>query len=394
MLENYDIVTFGSSDWWGDNPRCCTHIMRRLSARNKVIHINPISSDLLGIRTGKGLYKRMVRKFKSLLKFVRRVDRDLYVFSPVFLPFQGNPVIDWVNNNLLKVQIGILMFSLRIKKPLLWIDNIRAADLINSFNWQLIIYHASDRFEECPYTHNKEKLEKREACVSNSSDLIICVSRELYESKKNLRTKVCYMPHGVDFGRIREAVEGQKISDRLYQMSRPIAGYFGTLTAQNDIELLEYCAANMKDVTFVFAGKVTGGDYSELARMPNVVFLGWVPYEEIPSLCATFDVCLLPWKMNKWIRSCNPYKFMEYMASCKPIVSVAIRELMQYSDVVSIAHSKEEFCDAIRWELKNDMPERANRRIEIAKEHSWDKQIERLSRIITNAMAAKKSRMN
>jgi glycosyltransferase involved in cell wall biosynthesis len=193
----------------------------------------------------------------------------------------------------------------------------------------------------------------------------------------------------VNFDFMRRTVEKRQTFDRLSQTSHPIEGYFGTLTAQNDIELLQHCAENMKDVTFVFAGKITAGHYSELAQMKNVMFLGWVPYEEIASLCATFDVCMLAWKMNKWIASCNPFKFMEYMASGKPIVSVPIRELMQYADVISIANSKEEFCSAIRWELNNDNDKRARLRIEIAKKHSWENQIERLSQIVTDAIATK-----
>ena len=105
-----------------------------------------------------------------------------------------------------------------------------------------------------------------------------------------------------------------------------------------------------------------------------------MPYEKIPSLCASFDVCLLQWKMTEWIRCCNPLKMMEYMASGRPIVSVPIHEVVdKYSDMVSVASSRKEFCDAITWELKNDTIERSRRRVAIAKEHSWENHIEKLS---------------
>ena len=113
-----------------------------------------------------------------------------------------------------------------------------------------------------------------------------------------------------------------------------------------------------------------------------------MPYEEIMSLCATFDVCMLPWNMNRWIESCNPLKFFEYMASGRPIVSVPINEMLQYSDIISIAQSKEEFCAAIRWELLNDTPQRANRRIEIAKKFDWSNNIEELSHMISDALVS------
>jgi len=171
---------------------------------------------------------------------------------------------------------------------------------------------------------------------------------------------------------------------------RPIAGYYGTLTIENDIELLQYCAMQLREVSFVFAGQVTSGDFEGLFKQPNVYFLGRIPYEQIPALCACFDVCLLQWKMDEWIRFCNPLKFFEYMASGKPIVSIPIDEIAErYSDVVSVATTKEEYCKAITWELNNDTHERAHQRIKIAQEHNWDNHIEQLSHILSNAIATK-----
>jgi len=78
------------------------------------------------------------------------------------------------------------------------------------------------------------------------------------------------------------------------------------------------------------------------------------------------------------------------MASGKPIVSTPIDEIAEnYSDIVSVATSKEEYCDAIIWELTNDTQERAHQRIQAAKEHSWDNHVDRLSDIISNTIAAR-----
>jgi glycosyltransferase involved in cell wall biosynthesis len=82
---------------------------------------------------------------------------------------------------------------------------------------------------------------------------------------------------------------------------------------------------------------------------------------------------------------------LEYMASGKPIVSVEIREAVQYSDIVSVAHNKEQFCRLIQWELLNDTPERARRRVEVARKHSWEKHVEELSDLIIEALAKKRN---
>lgn len=390
MIKDYNIVCFAPSDWWGMNPSCTMHIMQRLAKQNRVLYINPFSSDLLGA-TKTGITKRFVRKLKSIAKFLKQPQKNLYVFSPTFLPLQGKQLIDALNNFLLRVQIKIVCSFLRMSKPLLWIENIRAADLIDSFQPIVTIYHVSDLFAEDEYTANPLALRQREERVSQASDVLICVSRRLYEGKASQRDNVFYLPHGVDFELFRKAANnGNNSIKELVNVPRPIAGYYGTLTSHNDVELLRYCATYLRDISFVLAGQITGGDYEDLSKQPNVYLLGRVPYEQIPTLCACFDVCLLQWKMSEWIRFCNPLKFFEYMASGKPIVSVPIDEIVEnYSDVVSVVGTKEEYCNAIAWELNNDTNERARRRIEAAKEHSWDSHIERLSQIITDATVGK-----
>ncbi len=390
MIEGYDIICFAPSDWWGMNPSCTTHIIEKLAQKNRILYINPFSSDLLGAAK-KGISRRLNRKIKSVVKFLRRPEKDLYVFSPIFLPFQGKRIIGALNNFLIRLQIKILCLLLRITRPILWIENLSAADALEWFNPVIVVYHVSDLFEECSYTGNKEILQKREQKIRTKSDVLICVSEVLYKTKAAQRDNVFYLPHGVDFELFRKAANNDNNPIKeLTNVPRPIAGYYGTLTAHNDIELLRYCATHLRGISFVFAGQITGGDYGELSKLPNVHFLGKLPYEQIPALCASFDICLLQWKMSKWIRFCSPLKFFEYMASGKPIVSVPIDEIVEnYSEVVSVAGTEEEYCKAITWELNNDTNERAHRRIEIAREHSWDNHVEQLSNIINNTIAAK-----
>ena len=393
MLTGYDIVCFGPSDWWAMNPSCTTHIMSHLASENRVLYVNPFSSDLLGVRVGagrrRGLAARVTRKLKSLTRGLRKPAQNLHVFSPLFLPIQGRPVLDAFNDFLLRSQIKGVCRLLRFGRPILWLENVRAADALSWFRPEVTVYHVSDLFATDTYTSNAQKQQTREHRISTDSDLLICVSRELYEHKRRERDNVHYLPHGVDFELFSQAAELREPAPELAAIPRPIAGYFGTMTAHNDIEMMTYCARNLPHVSFVFAGQVTGGDYAELGSLANVHLLGRLPYEKIPRLCAGFDVCMLQWKMSEWIRNCNPLKMLEYMASGHPIVSVAINEAKQYSDVVSITGNKEDFCRAIEWELHNDTQERRARRIEIAARHSWSRHLEELSTLIEETIRRK-----
>jgi glycosyltransferase involved in cell wall biosynthesis len=387
MLSGRNIVCFAPNDWWGMNPSCATHIMLRLARHNKVLFVNPFSSDLGGAKR-KGIFTRLLRKTISLTRFLRRPHKNLYVFSPLFIPLHGRPFIDRLNNTILKFQMALVCRIIRISKPILWVENLRASDIIGTFDAQAVVYHVSDLFAKCKYTANTQALEMREQNIIDNSDLVICVSEHLYSLLSSKHPSVHYIPHGVDFQLFRHAAESDSTLPELARIPRPIAGYFGTLTANNDIDLLSYCARNLPDFSFVFAGQITGGDYSQLMELPNVFHLGKLPYQKIPILCASFDVCVLAWKVTDWIRSCNPLKLFEYMASGKPIVSVRIDEVTQkYPGLVSVAGDKEQFCKMLLHELKNDTPQRARLRIQIASEYNWDAMVLKISALIAQAIS-------
>ncbi len=384
MLQNQSIICFAPSDWWGMNPSCTTHIMKRLAASNKVLYINPFSSDVTGVTKGKrkGLTQRIARKLKSMTKWLKKPLDNLYVFSPLFIPVQGRPWIDRLNNRILIAQIKCACTLAGIKQPLLWIENVRAADLLDSFKDAIKLYHVSDLFGHDGYISRKGIQQKREQEISDAADITVCVSKELYHMKKQTGRNVHYLPHGVDFELFHKVSHDPPVVENIRDIPHPIAGYFGTLTGSNDIALWEYCAEQLPDVHFVLAGRVTGGDYAKLRAMNNVTMPGFIPYEKIPALCANFDVCMLNWKVTPWIRSCNPLKMFEYMAAGKPIVSVAIQEAEQYNDSISIASDKEEYCRLIRWELVNDNPQRQQRRIEAARLNDWQQKVSELSGLI------------
>ena len=289
MLSGFDIVCFAPNDWWAMNPSCTTHIMQKLAGKNRVLYVNPFSSDLLGsVKSKRKLGPLVTRKLKSIARCLKRPEKTLYIFSPVFIPVQGRKIIDVVNNFMLKLQIKMVCWLIGMTNPIVWLENIRAANMMDCFGPGVKVYHVSDLFTNDLYAANSSLQYHREKQISDDSDLLICVSKELYKQKQSQRDNVFYIPHGVDFDLFQEASRKGERLEELVDVSRPVAGYFGTMTTHNDIELLLWCACNLPDVSFVFAGQITSGDYSALGKLNNVYFLGRMPYEKIPWLCAVF----------------------------------------------------------------------------------------------------------
>jgi len=75
--------------------------------------------------------------------------------------------------------------------------------------------------------------------------------------------------------------------------------------------------------------------------------LGFRPYEEIPSLGADFDVSIMPWLDNDWIRSCNPIKLKEYLSLGQEVVTTYFPEIDHYAAHVHVARNHQEFLAQI-----------------------------------------------
>ncbi len=106
----------------------------------------------------------------------------------------------------------------------------------------------------------------------------------------------------------------------------------------------------MPEATLLLIGDATG-PIDELLALPNVVWLGFRPYEEIPAYGAIFDVALMPWLRNEWIAYANPIKLKEYLALGLPVVSTDFPEVRFYDDVVAIADDEADFVRLVREAL-------------------------------------------
>ncbi len=78
----------------------------------------------------------------------------------------------------------------------------------------------------------------------------------------------------------------------------------------------------------VVAGPVVKIDPATLPQRPNLHYLGGQPYEALPALLASWDVCLMPFALNDATRFISPTKTLEYFAAGRPVVSTSVADVV------------------------------------------------------------------
>jgi glycosyltransferase involved in cell wall biosynthesis len=175
----------------------------------------------------------------------------------------------------------------------------------------------------------------------------------------------------------------------LRSIPHPRVGYLGYLKAQLDWRLLLELSALHPECSFVFVGpKRSHPEIYELmeqmSRRLNVYFLGGKPTEQLGGYAQHFDACIMPYLLNDYTKYVYPLKLHEYLATGRPVVSSRINSVEEFSPVVAIADTREQWSNFIKHSLseQENSLERRARRQAVARKYDWDTLVQRIARPI------------
>jgi glycosyltransferase involved in cell wall biosynthesis len=209
------------------------------------------------------------------------------------------------------------------------------------------------------------------------SDVVLYTSHSLMSTERSLSgDRAVFFDHGVDFDRFA-AAPGDPPGD-MARIPHPIVGFFGGIDDYVvNLDLLKRVAKDLPECSLVLIGDATC-PMDDLLSLPNVHWLGFRPYEEIPSYGAEFDVALMPWLRNEWIEHSNPIKLKEYLALGLPVVSTDFPEAHYYSDVIAISRDDDHFVELVREALDGRALGTAQTRRTRVEAATWDRQTDEL----------------
>jgi uncharacterized SAM-binding protein YcdF (DUF218 family) len=190
-------------------------------------------------------------------------------------------------------------------------------------------------------------------------------------------------------------LENTEMPVELKKIKLPMIGYVGGVHKWIDQELVKILAEKHPDYSFVFVGPIQT-DISMLSRLKNVYFLYKKDHERLPLFIKYFNVCIIPYLINEYTKNVYPTKLNEYLAMGKAVVSTNLPEIeafnREYKNIIQIAENKENFDEYISRLANEDKVVLEDRRIQIARENSWEKRIDSMSSLIAIEIEKKRSK--
>ncbi len=388
MLKGEDILCISTADW--DNIGGWTnkqHIMSRLSKTNRILYIESLGLRQPTIKKKDVL--RILKRLKDWFKGVRKINENLFVYSPIILPLHKIKVVCGINHLILWLTLKLLLKRLGFKNPILWTYSPASFSLIGRLNEKLVVYHCVDELSATPRI--PISVLKMEEKLLKGADLVFATAKLLYERKKVFNQNTYYMPNVAD---VAHFMKDLPIPEDMAVIKHPIIGFIGTLVAYKlDLELIKYITSTHPEWSVVLVGEIAEGEdkdkIEELKNIANIFMLGGKRYEVLPGYVKGFDVCLLPNKINEYTRNMFPMKFFEYLATGKPIVLTEVLTVSDYRDLCYIAKNKEEFVEYIEQALLENDVQLSKRRIEVAKENTWEVRLDQMSKLIEEKLYQK-----
>lgn len=334
-------------------------------------------------------FSKLLRIIKREIPILEKISANLTVYHSIgFLPYgRIIPIINIINHfgNYLLLKV-FLKKEIDIGKIISFTPEVSLLPIKSNIN---LIYHVLDDYETLPWWNNflsGWQLKKLENLTVKRAEKIIAVSQNLVKKYKKVNSNVFLYPTPAELSAYLNYRfnKDDDIND-ITRLKKPIAGFIGsgTIPGKLDVELIYNLADKFPQINFVFIG-LYKKKYLDFKRYPNLINLGYKNRELLAAYVANFDVCLIPYCLNKYGQSAYPVKIMEYLAMGKPVVSTALPAVEKLAEkkLIYTAENKEDFANKLEIALKENDGRLIKARKSEAEKYDWSRQIKNYLRIL------------
>ena len=272
MLKGQCIICIASIDWdfiWQGHQEVMSTLAKN---GNRVLFIENTGVRAPGIRDISRIKKRIKNWFKGV-KGIRQEAENLYIFSPLVLPFPYSRIALWINRHSILSIANRWMKVMDFSDPIVltFLPTPLALDIADNITKKLFIYYCIDNFSASSIF--AKKIQKSEIELLKKVDLVFVTSKELYNYCSGHNNRIYSFPFAVNFEEFEKVrLENTLIPDELKNIKTPIIGYVGGIHKWVDQELIRYLAIKCPFYSFVFIGPLQS-DIHKLHSLKNEYFL-------------------------------------------------------------------------------------------------------------------------
>ena len=371
-----DIVLVSTADW--DNPFWTNkqHVAVELARQGcRVLYVE--SSGLRRPSLSSHDLRRIFRRLARALRPPREVRPDLWVWSPVVLPWQGSRVVRRLNRLWLQLGLTLGLHRTGLKPATLWAYSPLTPELYDLRRFSRVVYHAVDDIAAQPGMP-VHAICKAEAELVRRADLVFTTS-PLLQSRHAAAgaTRCVFLPNVADADHFGSALSPDiAIPGDLAAFPAPRIGFLGAVSGYKlDFALLREVALTRPAYSFVLIGQVGEGDpwtdISPLEGAPNLHMIGPRAYADLPAYLAGMSVALLPSAANAYTAAMFPMKLFEYLAAGLPVVATPLPALGDFDSLILVAPPQATaFAEAIDQALQGGGAS-LETRLAVARAHTY-----------------------
>ena len=216
-----------------------------------------------------------------------------------------------------------------MRRPLLWLNDPRAADLARSTGWPTLYDLTDDWLAADRPAAELERIRRGEAWLLRNAAAVVACSQELVRRKSPARNAIDLIPNAVDVAAYR------KPRPRPADLPEVAAVYVGTL--HRDRLDLDVCVATAR--ALADSGRVVligpdalGPPDTKRLLAAGVMMLGIRRHDEVVAYLQHADALLVPHVVTPFTDSLDPIKLYEYAAVGRPVVSTPVAGFRDAAD--------------------------------------------------------------
>nr|WP_233176890.1 glycosyltransferase [Ralstonia sp. ASV6] len=371
---------FSTADW--DEPYWTNkqHTARALARQGwRVLYVESVGLRAPRMSSGKDwsrIWHRLWRGLRSTLFAPPQRESNLWVLSPLMVPAMHHwPLVRGFNQALLRWSVGRFAKKHACRRPILWTYHPFMLPAVQNLQHGPLVYHCVDDLAAVPGV-DVAAFRRAQQQLLGRSDAVFTTAVALLEQCRPHNANTHFFANVVDAEHFGTALSAQALPADLAVIPGPRLVYHGVLSDfKVDFALLLAAVAMRPDWQWVFIGEEREGQRSEfvsrLRERPNVHFLGYRSYADLPGYLRGMSVGLLPTQLNDYTRSMFPMKYFEYLAAGLPVVSTPLDFTRHQSQGLEIGADAAQFVAAIERQLARGKLSHAEAKAYVG-ENTWD----------------------